>query len=239
MASPKDVLTKSYLEEHYVRLGKSMSVIAREAGVKSCNSVLRYIRIFNLYRPPIRNSEAVLSKDYLEEYYVRRKYSVNTIAAQIGLKGKIAVTRALKRHGIPMREKGYRTPAVANEWAARRKGCGEICGRYWRTVEANARHRELAWDITIEFAWSLFLSQDRKCALSGQPLVFHPPGEKPTKTTASLDRIDSSQGYIRSNVQWVHKRVQRMKSNIPEHEFVLYCHLIATNAKNPKATTGK
>lgn len=50
-----------------------------------------------------------------------------------------------------------------------------------------------------------------------------------TATTASLDRIDSSFGYILNNVQWVHKDVQRMKSDFSEAHFVETCRKITEN----------
>lgn len=37
--------------------------------------------------------------------------------------------------------------------------------------------------------------------------------------TASLDRIDSTKGYVEENVQWVHKDVNFMKSNLTEQRF--------------------
>jgi hypothetical protein len=46
------------------------------------------------------------------------------------------------------------------------------------------------------------------------------------ETTASLDRIDSSKGYIKTNVQWVHKKVNKMKQDTSVDEFKHYCKLI-------------
>lgn len=45
--------------------------------------------------------------------------------------------------------------------------------------------------------------------------------------TASLDRIDSSKGYIEGNVQWVHKRINKMKLDDSDTEFIEWCRLIA------------
>jgi hypothetical protein len=44
---------------------------------------------------------------------------------------------------------------------------------------------------------------------------------------ASLDRIDSSKGYIDGNVQWVHKEVNEMKMQATQNEFIEYCNLVA------------
>jgi len=46
-------------------------------------------------------------------------------------------------------------------------------------------------------------------------------------TTASLDRIDSTKSYHKDNIQWVHKRVNRMKMNYTMEEFVDWCKKVA------------
>ena len=52
--------------------------------------------------------------------------------------------------------------------------------------------------------------------------------------TASLDRIDSTKGYIEGNVQWVDKIVNAMKWNIPEKYFIEICKTIAKNQKTKR-----
>ena len=102
------------------------------------------------------------------------------------------------------------------------KGFEGLPGRYWSRIQRGATSRGLPFTITIEWAWGLFLRQGMKCALSGVPIGF---GKR--CDTASLDRIDSSLGYTGSNVQWVHKKVNAMKSSFPENEFVFFCTQIA------------
>lgn len=36
----------------------------------------------------------------------------------------------------------------------------------------------------------------------------------------SLDRVDSSKGYIRGNIQWVTKRINWMKGDLSMEEFL-------------------
>ena len=79
--------------------------------------------------------------------------------------------------------------------------------------------------ITKENAWNLFLKQNRRCALSGLELTF-PKVSKDKSWTASLDRIDSSKGYIEGNVQWVHKDVNIMKNKFDNKYFINICKLI-------------
>lgn len=56
--------------------------------------------------------------------------------------------------------------------------------------------------------------------------------------TASLDRIDSSKGYIEGNVQWVHKYVNVMKWDFSMEEFLDICRKICiTNPANEEQRT--
>jgi len=107
------------------------------------------------------------------------------------------------------------------------KGYGEIFGELWVRAKTSAKKRDLEFNITIEYAWELFLKQDRKCALSGREIQFGIPRAENRHSfrdnTASLDRIDSSKGYIEGNVQWVDKWVNLMKLNHDEIVFIEYC----------------
>jgi hypothetical protein len=47
--------------------------------------------------------------------------------------------------------------------------------------------------------------------------------------TASLDRIDSSKGYFKGNVQWIHKDLNVMKMDLTEEKFIDYCKLVYEN----------
>lgn len=104
------------------------------------------------------------------------------------------------------------------------KGHEEIAGTRWSSYQKGAEARGFVFDITIEYAWELFLKQDRKCAISGAPIDFDMSLDNLRKYghqagLASLDRIDSKQGYVVGNVQWVHKSVNRMKMDLQEEDF--------------------
>jgi hypothetical protein len=47
--------------------------------------------------------------------------------------------------------------------------------------------------------------------------------------TASLDRIDSSLGYVRGNVQWLHKDVNWMKNTLDQDRFIELCKAIVNH----------
>lgn len=105
------------------------------------------------------------------------------------------------------------------------KGYEKISGTYFNSIYYGAKTRNLEFSITIEEIWELFLEQNRKCALTGLNISFSSK-HKLKDGTASLDRIDSSKGYIKGNVQWVHKTINLMKWNLEEKEFFAFCKLV-------------
>lgn len=111
------------------------------------------------------------------------------------------------------------------------KGYGELSAGYFATLKHGAKHREISFDITLEFAWNLFLEQKRKCKLTGLDLTLSQSNRqyRTEEQTASLDRIDSSKGYTPSNVQWIHKDVNRMKNAFTQERFIEICKLVAAS----------
>ena len=103
---------------------------------------------------------------------------------------------------------------------------GKILRRYWYSLNSSARKRNLIFTITPEYAWKLFLSQDEGCAYTEYKLAFA-DGKRILETTASLDRIDNTKGYIEGNVQWVHKIVNIMKRDLTHTHFIQICKRIA------------
>lgn len=107
-----------------------------------------------------------------------------------------------------------------------RKGYEELSGTYWTALKVGAKARNHEFTITIEEAWELFIKQDRKCNLSNIPikLGYYIDGEQ----TGSVDRIDNSKGYIKGNIQWVHKDVNKMKHAFTQEYFINVCKLISS-----------
>lgn len=102
---------------------------------------------------------------------------------------------------------------------------GEIVGSVWYRIISGAKKRNLEVLIDIHYISELWKNQNGICVLSGR-LLSLPSSNKEYqkfKHTASLDRIDSSIGYIPGNVQWVHKDINFMKNNWPEKELLEMC----------------
>lgn len=120
------------------------------------------------------------------------------------------------------------------------KGVGLIPRTFYDKIKRNSimgtrASRQMDFDVTIEQLWELYQRQDGKCALSGIQLKLNeekvPVRNKSYSTyvTASVDRINSNDGYTINNIQWVHKRVNLMKNAMTDEQFIYLCNLVANH----------
>lgn len=89
---------------------------------------------------------------------------------------------------------------------------------------AKSRYSKRGYDfnITEEYMKDLFDKQNGKCSLSNIPISLE-------DSTASIDRIDSTQGYIIGNVQWVLRSINYMKTTLSQDDFISLCHAVSRN----------
>lgn len=97
-----------------------------------------------------------------------------------------------------------------------------------KRAKIGAERRGFKFEITIEDIYNKYISQNKKCALSGLE-IFFTHNSHSSKGTASVDRIDSSKGYAIDNIQIVHKHVNEMKMAHNQDYFINMCKLIAKN----------
>lgn len=98
-------------------------------------------------------------------------------------------------------------------------GYEDICKKFWYNIQKNAEKRKIKFNISMKYGWNLFLKQNKKCAYSGENLFF-PLSYGKSDSNISLDRIDSSKGYIKGNVQWVLKSVNLAKHELTHKDFL-------------------
>ena len=103
-----------------------------------------------------------------------------------------------------------------------------VSRRLIRIFKGQADAKGKYWDLDIIYLGDLFEKQKGKCAYTGWELEI---GTHKTPKTASLDRIDSSKGYIKGNVQWVHKDVNIAKNIFSHENFLKMCLDIVKNQK--------
>lgn len=112
-----------------------------------------------------------------------------------------------------------------------RKYVGEISGSYYSSIKYSALSRNILFEITQLDIWEKFLEQDGKCVYSGQKLIWQ-DGARTIRGIASVDRIDSRIGYIKDNIQIVHKDVNWIKLNHSEKHFLEICQNISIFDRN-------
>ena len=81
--------------------------------------------------------------------------------------------------------------------------------------------------------YKLWDTQHGKCAISGIDMTYIANcGRIPTNV--SVDRIDSSKGYIKGNVQLVCMAVNQMKNDLDMQTLLTFCDAIVSNARKWK-----
>ncbi len=108
--------------------------------------------------------------------------------------------------------------AMKRENNPRWLGYKQLTGVWLWTYRDSAHKRGLVWEVTPEQIWAVWLRQDGRCAYTGWQLTHG--------VDASLDRIDSAVGYTVGNIQFVHRDINRMKSNFSEKHFWLLCESV-------------
>jgi hypothetical protein len=88
-----------------------------------------------------------------------------------------------------------------------------------KDAKQHSKQKNREFSITLDDLLEKLVVQDNKCALSS---IEFSKENKP-----SLDRIDSSKGYTKDNIQLVLKEVNIMKSNFNQDYFIHLCSLIA------------
>jgi hypothetical protein len=113
------------------------------------------------------------------------------------------------------------------------KGVGLLAMSKFTHIKYSATKRNLEFSVSIEYLWQLFQKQDGKCYYTGEELTLSTRNTK-GGMTASLDRLDSSKGYLEDNVVWCHKDVNVMKMDKSEQEFYELCQKIVNHNNRKK-----
>lgn len=105
-----------------------------------------------------------------------------------------------------------------------RKNYKDISGSYYGYIKINASRRKLDFSISIKYIYDIYKNQDKKCYFTNLDIPMYP--DYYNNDIGSLDRIDSSKGYIEGNVQWVHKDINFMKWDLTNEQFINYAKYI-------------
>ena len=97
----------------------------------------------------------------------------------------------------------------------------------------NAKRRGRDFEITLDDLKEQWEKQRGVCPYTGWQLKNMPTiGTKLPKTPdrASLDRIDSSKGYVKGNIQFVCYMAQCAKNEFEESELAKFCEAVVANS---------
>jgi hypothetical protein len=97
----------------------------------------------------------------------------------------------------------------------------------------NAKRRKHEFNLTLEYLKELWEKQSGKCPYTGWQLQnmenMSTKNQLPkTPDRASLDRIDSSKGYVPGNVQFVSYMAQNAKNEFTDQELRGFCEAVVT-----------
>jgi hypothetical protein len=236
---------KKIRKEHYDKIselylqGKSYAEIAEYYGVSgtTIGRAIEDIGVKQSYRPQISKAKEKhlgQTHGYLEVVDIlpaKKKcghYIFVCLCEVCGktknISSKSFATRKNKTCGCISREYkiGQKSPHY--------KGYKTLSGFFFGQIKKGARTRCINFEINMEYLWKLFKKQKGLCALSGLPIKM--PIRPQDEQTASLDRIDSSLGYVEGNVQWLHKYINKMKLDHDQDFFIELCHSVVECSKN-------
>lgn len=222
------ILTKEFLEEEYHSKGKGLQAIAKEVECSPA-SLRRRMKKYGLLARP-KDTLIERSGETYGQWTVLKKIEGERVWRCLCICGKeFDVGTSNLLNGVSTCCRYCSRSKCQGDKHKGWKGHEGISGTMWCCVKQSAKKRAVEFDITIEYIWNLFLRQKGKCALSGLDIVIAETASKHStgQTTASLDRIDSHRGYLEGNVQWLHKDVNRAKTNFDQSRFVEMCLAVA------------
>lgn len=99
---------------------------------------------------------------------------------------------------------------------AKRNGkVGELTLTRFTKLQRSAEKRNIEFLVSLEYLSNLYESQNHICAITGRQIN--------SIDDASLDRIDSSKGYIKGNVQWTTYQANVSKHIMTMEELYQFC----------------
>ena len=93
------------------------------------------------------------------------------------------------------------------------------------------RKQHLGFNLDLVYLLDIYEKQSGNCAISGVRMTYL-AGSGRINTNISIDRIDSSKGYLRDNVQFVCDVVNRMKQDMSQGDLENWCSLILRKAND-------
>jgi hypothetical protein len=229
----REKLTVEFLRKAYCEDGRSTTDIGNEVGC-SYNTVNRALREHKIY---IRTNGEVRKEDLtgqtfgswkvLKEAPIERNGGIHAFLCECVCGRQLRITPSTLQSGSSTRCFDCATAALAKTI---------IPGAYMGSLKASAFKRGFRFEVSAEYLADLYETQGRRCALTNARLNMAESNFRRSSMTASVDRIDSLGHYVPGNVQWVHKKVNTMKWDLDQADFINICHAVARLHPEPSST---
>lgn len=221
------MITKEFLYQEYIINKKSIRQISSELKISRLN-LSKLIKQFNIKiskgRGGFKNKSLILPKRNLIGRrfgkLLVQKYDTGGYICLCDCGNLVQYTSRRLTHdlvkscGCQWHTLGKNNPL----W----KGFGNLSSSQFSHIKSDAKRRNLEFNITIEDAWNLLVKQNYLCSITKIKICC-------LDGSASLDRIDSSKGYTINNIQWVHRKINEMKWDYDQKDFIYWCKLVAQN----------
>lgn len=109
-----------------------------------------------------------------------------------------------------------------NNLAIKNGKVGDLTLGRFNKIKRSAKSRDIEFNLTIEYLWNLFQEQRQLCAIT-EDYIYN-------IEEASLDRINSSEGYIEGNVQWVTQQANLSKHVMTMEQLYEFCRKVLNHA---------
>jgi hypothetical protein len=217
-------LSKSYLAKEYPK--KGAYALAYELGI-NVKTIYNYLEYYQI--PKTRKENKVLK--------IGQKFGLLTLIAINGKSNNDKGTRWDCRCecgntvNVPQSRLKNNRVKSCGCWRKRKRNhlwkgyCG-VSGARVSEIKFRAKKRKIDFDLDAKFLWNLYIKQNKKCAITGIGIDLD--------TDGSLDRIDSSKGYVKDNVWWTTKDINKMKLDFSLKEFIQLCEYVVKNKENIK-----
>tara|TARA_A100001011_G_scaffold395208_1_gene489529 strand:+ start:65 stop:628 length:564 start_codon:yes stop_codon:yes gene_type:complete len=104
-----------------------------------------------------------------------------------------------------------------------------------RSIQRRSKRRGRCNNLTLEYLKKIWDEQSGKCILTGWDLTLpkdsSSSGGRNSIYRASVDRIDSSKGYLIGNIRFIAVIANYCKNTFSDEEVKLFCKAVANNIK--------
>lgn len=223
-----DVLTKDFLNSEYLLQSKSATQIAKENNCTMA-TVLSYLRYYG-FTVKRRLPKNIKNQRFGKLIAIDCEAPINPgdkskwlCVCDCGNKTISDIT-CLTTGIIKCCKECSTGPGRKNYY-----GNSVVSLSYFNDLKRGAIDRGIEWNVSLEDLEIQFKKQQGLCYFSKIELIPPVFSQKRKEWTASVDRLDSDIGYVRNNVVWVHKDINRMKWHYEVEYFVELCKRVSEN----------